>query len=117
MGALELISRRSLARAAGHGVEGGPTDTLCYVKITRYENGHELRPGLRSIHHHNLTTPKFNIVSVLEEMDPDRWLAEVSLFDEVILEIPGTFSSSHEAGYAAEEALRKHLVLVFRALS
>ncbi len=84
------------------------------MKITRFdEHGQELKPGLRSIHPHNHTTPKFTIVTMLETMDPDEWRAEVMLFDETIISVPGT-CASHAAGNATEAALRRRLVALFR---
>lgn len=84
------------------------------MKITRLdEYGQELKPGSRHTHQHNLTTPKFTIITVLEEMDPDRWRAEVKIFDETIIDVHDSYPSSHEAGVAAEAALRKRLVELF----
>lgn len=85
------------------------------MKVTRFnEHGQELHPGLRSTHQHNLTTPKFIIVTVLEAVEPDKWRAEVTLFDEIILNVPGTHPSSYAAGTAAETALREQLIRLFR---
>lgn len=96
-------------RAHGHDIFG-------VMKITRYDGyGQELRPGLRSTHQHNLTTPTFTIDTILEAVEPDRWRAEVRLFGEAIIDVPGPYPTSHAAGTSAEEALRNHLVSVFRA--
>ncbi|WP_448256465.1 hypothetical protein [Microbacterium aurum] len=84
------------------------------MHITRYdEHGQELKPGLRSLHHHNLTSPKFVIFTTLEAVDPDQWRAEVLLFDEVILTVDGLHASKQAAGQAAEQALRTRLIEMF----
>ena len=85
------------------------------MKITRYDgNGNELRPGLRSRHRHNSENPRFDIYTVLDSVEPDSWHAEVTLFDEAIIEVPGSYPDDIAALRAAEAALRQRAVEVFR---
>lgn len=74
-----------------------------------------LRPGMRSEHQHNRATVVFRIFGILEQLEPQKWRAEVRLFNEVIIEIDEGYPSKHAAGVAAERALTERLVAVFRA--
>lgn len=85
------------------------------MNITRYDgNGNELRPGLRSRHRHNSENPKFEIYTVLDAVEPDSWRAEVTLFDEVIINVPGPYPDDIAALAAAEAALRQRVIEVLR---
>lgn len=82
--------------------------------ITEYSNEHgRLEPGVRRIIQHNSTTPKFELVATLEQLQPESWQVEATLFGKTILKVDGAFPSKHAAGYAAEAALREHLVRLF----
>lgn len=86
------------------------------MNITRYDgDGNELRPGLRSRHRHNSENPKFDIYTVLDAVEPDSWHAEVTLFDEIIIDLPGPYPDYIAALTAGEAALRQRAVEVFRA--
>lgn len=81
------------------------------------EYGNELKPGVRSEHQHNLSTPRFRVYGVLDQLTPERWHAEVQLCGEVIIVVEDQHPTKHQAGAAAEEALRQRLVAIFGASS
>lgn len=85
------------------------------MNITRYDgSGNELRPGLRSRHRHNSENLKFEIYTVLDAVEPDSWHAEVELFQEVIINVPGPFPDDIAALAAGEAALRQRTIEIFR---
>ncbi|MEV4666347.1 hypothetical protein [Microbacterium sp. LWO12-1.2] len=85
------------------------------MNITRYDgNGNELRPGLRSRHRHNSENLKLEIYTVLDAVEPDSWHAEVTIFNEVVINVPGPFPNDIAALAAAEAALQQRAVEIFR---
>lgn len=74
-----------------------------------------LKPGVRRKHQHNLTTPKFDIYVTLDELQPEKWRAEVRVAGELIIELEDQYPSRQAAGTAAEQALTERLVAVFRS--
>jgi hypothetical protein len=84
------------------------------ITTTYYdEYNQELKPGLKSLHQHALTTPKFSIYGILDSLNPERWRAEVRLFDSVIITMEEQHSTKEAAGRAAEAALQVRLLEVF----
>ncbi|MFK4804313.1 hypothetical protein ACI3KX_00460 [Microbacterium sp. ZW CA_36] len=81
---------------------------------TEYSDEHgRLEPGVRRVVQHNSSTPKFELIATMEQLQPESWRAEVTLFGHTILKVDGVFPSKHAAGNAAETALRVHLVRLF----
>lgn len=81
-------------------------------RVTRHlYNGQEITPGLR-IHEPSSAEIRFNFVIICDEVNPDRWHAEVAFADVVILqtEPTDTFNKAHRE---AETALRARLVRLF----
>ncbi|MCF6746555.1 hypothetical protein E9529_20205 [Blastococcus sp. KM273128] len=85
-----------------------------YLESRRFaHDGQEIKPGVRIHHPSRLEQERLlRIVTVVDQVNPDRWHAEVTLRGEVLISTE-QFDNDSRAARAAEEAFMKRLREIF----
>jgi hypothetical protein len=88
------------------------TVTAMRIDSNRLIGGHEIKPGARIPHPTNLERGALQLVTVCDQVTPDRWHAEITVLGRTVLATE-QFDTDGQAARAAEQQLVDRLTLLF----
>ncbi|GAA4756462.1 hypothetical protein GCM10023328_45290 [Modestobacter marinus] len=81
------------------------------IESKRFVGGHEIKPGARIPQPTNLQHSPLQLFAVCDEVNPDRWHAEITVLGKTVLETE-QYDTDFQAARAAEQRLVDKLTLL-----
>lgn len=83
---------------------GASTVAPMIIESKRFVGGHEVKPGARIPHPTNLQPGALQLFTVCDEVNPDRWHAEIAVLGKTVLATE-QYNTDIQAARAAEQRL------------
>jgi hypothetical protein len=80
------------------------TGAAMIIESKRFMGGHEIKPGARIPHPTNLQRGALQLLTVCDQVNPDRWHAEITVLGKTVLATE-QFDTDMQAARAAERQL------------